>query len=521
MSKKPLKSASRPEPAPAPAAHADERLDSWKEIASYLKRGARTVQRWEREEGLPIHRLVHEKLGSIYAYRSELDQWWARRGAQPSTETAVTPGEEDSPSVAVLPFVDLSQEKDQSYFCEGVAEEIISALSRLRELRVASRTSSFELRTSGTDIREIGVRLGVRTVLEGSVRKSGDRLRIAVQLTDARSGFQLWSDRYEREMRDIFAIQDEIAENVVRSLEVTLTSAEKTALQKAPTRDIQAYDAYLRGRKYYYLYSPQAMEFALKMFLRAIEIDPDYAQAYAGLADCWSYVYLYSGRSEAVREQADWASAKALEMNAESAEAQASRGFSLSLGGRNEEAERAFESALRLDPGLFEASYFYARHAFALGQLEKAAGHYQGAMRVRPDDYQTPLLVAQIYDDLGRTADAAEARRRGIELAGKHLEMNPDDARALYMSANGLVALGERGRGRHAAQRALAIRPEDPMLLYNVGCVFSMLGMVEEAMDCLERAVRGGLTQRAWYERDSNLDPLRGETRFRELVREL
>ncbi len=510
--------ASAPKPAPAPAAPGD-RLDSWKEIASYLKRGTRTVQRWEREEGLPVHRLVHDKLGSVYAYRSELDSWWAQRGARPRPDEPAAG--DDTPSVAVLPFLDMSQEKDQTYFCEGVAEEIISALSRVGELRVASRTSSFEFRTPGANVRDIGLRLGVRTVLEGSVRKSGDRLRVAVQLTDARDGFQLWSDRFDRAMSDIFAIQDEIAANVVLALRVTLTSSEKTALLKPPTRDIQAYDFYLRGRKFYYQYSPQAMEFALKMFLRAIEIDAGYAQAYAGLADCWSYVYLYSARSETVREQADWASAKALEMDPDSASAQASRGFSLSLNGRNEEAERAFQVALRLDAGLFEAHYFYARHSFALGQLEKAAALYEGAMRARPDDYQSPLLVAQIYDDLGRSGDAVEARRRGIDLAGHHLELNPDDARALYMSANGLVALGERGRGRHAAERALSIRPEDPMLLYNVGCVFSMLGLVDQAIDCLEKAVRGGLTQKAWYEHDSNLDPLRDHPRFRELLRGL
>ncbi len=142
-------------------------------------------------------------------------------------------------------------------------------------------------------------------------------------------------------------------------------------------------------------------------------------------------------------------------------------------------------------------------------------------MRVRPEDYQCPLLAAQIYDDLGRAEDAAKIRARGVELAERHLELNPDDARALYMSANGLVALGERGRGRHAAERAMAIRPEDPMLLYNVGCVFSMLGLVDQAMDCLERAVRGGVTQKAWYEHDSNLDPVREHPRFRELIRTL
>ena len=173
-----------------------DRLDFWKEIAAYLKRGARTVQRWEREEGLPVHRLKHEKLGSVYAFKSELDRWWSARG----TEISETPQSQvrGVPTVAVLPFADMSQEKDQAYFCEGIAEEIINSLSRIESLRVSSRTSSFQFRTPGADSREIGRKLRVGTLLEGSVRKSGDRLRITVQLTGAENAYQLWAARYDR-----------------------------------------------------------------------------------------------------------------------------------------------------------------------------------------------------------------------------------------------------------------------------------------------------------------------------------
>ena len=240
-----------------------------------------------------------------------------------------------TPSIAVLPFTDLSPHTDQAYFCDGVAEEIIHALSRIDGLRTVSRTASFRFRTPGVDSREVGRQLGVRSLLEGSVRKAGDRLRIAVQLVDAETGFPLWAERYERTLSDIFAVQDEIAESVVRALRVTLTAGEERALQTPPTTDVGAYECYLRGRNYYYEYSPRGMEFAIRMFVRAIELDPNYAHAYAGLADCWSYTYLYSDRSEAVREQAAWASMRAQEMDPESAQAQASLGLSLSLSGRN------------------------------------------------------------------------------------------------------------------------------------------------------------------------------------------
>ena len=491
----------RPEP---------ERLDSWKEIAGYLRRGLRTVQRWEREEGLPVHRLAHEKQGSVYAYRHELDGWFGRRGAV--TPTAPLP------SLAVLPFTDLSPEGDQGYLCDGIAEEIINALNRVGGLRTASRTSSFQYRSPAGDSREIGRKLRVTSLLEGSVRQSGERLRVTVRLIEAANGFPMWADRFDGSLGEIFAIQDQIGQGVVRALQVALKPAEARALRKPATAHIGAWECCQRGRQFYYQYSPRAIEFAIQMFVRAIELDPDYAQAYAGLADCWSYTYLYSDRSDAVRGQADWASRKAREMDPESAQAQASRGLSLSLSGRTEEAEAAFDAAVRLDPGLFEAHYFRARHCFALGRLPEAIAAYEKAMEARPDDFQSRLLVAQSYDDLGYRERAATVRREGIALADRHLEWNPDDARALYMAANGLAALGERVRSRRYAERARELSPNDPMLLYNVGCIFGLLDLAEPALECLEKAAASGLTQRGWYEHDSNLDSLRDQPRFRKLL---
>ncbi len=502
-----------------PQRSAAERLDSWKEIAAYLGRGTRTVQRWERELGLPVHRLHHEKLGSIYAYRQELDRWWNSRRVSSAGEPPAEPGKQ--PSIAVLAFRDMSREKDQDYFCEGIAEEIIGALSHIEGLRVASRTAAFRFKADDVNVRDAARQLGVRSLLEGSVRKSGERLRIGVKLVDAESGYQMWSATYDREMRDIFAIQAEIANQVVKELRVRVSAREEAALAKTPTSNAQAYDFYLRGRKYYYAYGKQDIECAIQLFTRAIELDGGFALAYAGLADCWAYIYLYVERSDMVRECADWASGRAVEMDPASAQVHASRGVAHSLNGRDGEAETAFETALRLDPQLYEAHYFYARHSFARGHLAKAAELYEKAIQARPEDYQAPLLVAQIYDDLGLAEKAAAARRRGIGNAEQHRILNPDDVRALYMAANGMVKLGQTDRGKRWAERALGIRPDDAMLLYNVGCIYSLLGMAQEAVTCLEKAVANGLTQRGWYEHDSNLDPLRAHPRFQKMLRRL
>jgi non-specific serine/threonine protein kinase len=425
---------------------------------------------------------------------------------------------DEIPSIAVLPFVDMSREKDQAYFCEGIAEEIINALCRVHGLRVASRTGSFQFKDSTVDLREVGNKLCVETILEGSVRKSENRLRITVQLVEAARGFHLWSESYDREMRDIFAIQQEIARSVVRALQITLSPQEKGALSEIPTRHVQAYDYYLKGRSFYYRYGRHDIEFALQLFSRATELDPEYALAQAGLADCWSYIYLYSERKDSVRLQAETAGRRAVELAPESAQALASFAVAMSLGSHKEEAQAAFEKATRLDPGLFEAWYFYARHAFAGGDLPKAASLYEEAMRVRPEDYYAPLLVGPVYDRLGRAEDARTARERGVALVERHIDLHPDDARALYMGGIGLVSLGRKDKGLDWARRARRIDPDDPMLLYNLGCLHSLNGDIEEAIDCLERAVAGGLLQKGWYENDGDLDPLRGHPRFKSLL---
>ncbi|MBI5084393.1 MAG: tetratricopeptide repeat protein [Acidobacteria bacterium] len=495
------------------------RIDSWKEIAVYLKRGTRTVQRWEREEGLPVHRLVHDKLGSVYAFDEELDAWWsARKPLQERQGVWAAPPEDDKPSIAVMPFVDWSEERDQGYFCDGMAEEIIIALSRIRSLRVASRMASFRFRNAGADTMEVGRKLRARTLLEGSVRKSGGRLRIAVQLTAAQDGFQMWAEVYDRTMGDVFAIQEEIAGTVARELKLTLTPGEREALARVPTRDLDAYDLYLQGRTSYFRYSNAGVERAIQLFAQAVEKDHEFPLAYAGLADCWSYLFLYSERSAEYLARADEASLRAVALDPQSSQAHASRALVLSLKSRDEEAERAFKEAIRLDPNLFEAHYFYARHAFNMGQQEKALSLYEQAMRIRPEDYQAPLLAAQTYDDFGRPEDARAARLHGIEEVEQHLLAHPDDSRAVYLAANGMAGLGQKERALEWAGRALAMSPNDPMLLYNIGCIYSMLGKLDDAMATLESAARHGLRQRGWFEHDSNLDPLRRRKRFKNLL---
>ena len=258
-------------------------------------------------------------------------------------------------SVAVLPFVNMSSDQENVYFSDGLAEELINALCKIDGLKVAARTSSFSFKGTSQDIREMGQRLNVRTVLEGSVRKAGNTLRISAQLVNVSDGYHLWSETFDRRIEDVFAIQDEIAQAIVSALRVVLSEEEKRAIAKVPTDNVQAYEYYLRGRQFFRQFRREGLQRARKLFMRAYELDPRYASAYAGVADCCSLLYLHWGAAEAQVKEADKASRKALQLDPELAEAHVARGLAVSLNKRYDEARREFETAIRQNPELFEA----------------------------------------------------------------------------------------------------------------------------------------------------------------------
>jgi TolB-like protein/Flp pilus assembly protein TadD len=422
-------------------------------------------------------------------------------------------------SIAVLPFADMSPQRDQDYFCEGIAEELINALMRIDELRVASRTSAFAFKGKSEDIREIGRKLQVEHVLEGSVRKAGNRLRITAQLLKVVDGYQLWSERYDRDMEDVFAIQDEIAQNIARALRVVMTDKEFQEIVKPQTADVAAYDYYLKGRGFFHQWRMKSLLFAREMFAKAIAIDARYALAYAGVADCCSSLYTWFDANEKYKTEAETVSLKALELAPDLAEAHEARGVALTVAKRPEEAEREFETAIRLNPKLFEAYYFYGRLCFLQGRLEEAAHWFEEASHVRPEDYQSQALLGGIYDGLGRPTEAEGWYRSAVSVIRKHLEMYPADARAFYMGAIGAIRLGDTAQAEVWVRRALAIDPEDPLILYNVGCAYARLGQLDESLDCLERTIRhGGSGHRGWMRNDSDLEALRGNPRFEALL---
>ena len=425
------------------------------------------------------------------------------------------------PSIAVLPFADLSEEQDQGYFCEGVAEAILNALTRVKNLQVASRTSSFQFKNMSADIRDIGRQLSVNTVLEGSVQKSENRLRITAQLINVKDGYHLWSKQFDADPKDIFKIQDEIAKSIAEAEALELSEQEQRSINTAPTTDVRAYEYYLRGRQFFHRLRGNDMIYARQMFDQAIEIDPDFVLAWAGRADCYAFVEMYVKADDENRVEASRASERALELDSDCAEPHASRGLAYLVNEQYDAAIEEFETAIRLNPNLFEPLYYYARASFHQGKLQKAADLFARASKVNPEDYQSQILRAHVLAGLDQVELSNEVAKEAISVIEKHLKWNPDDARAFYLGAGSLQQIGAHERAERWIGKALAIDPTDSVVLYNVGCFYALAGQINKALNCLESAAEHGAISGSWMEHDNDLANLREEPRFLALLERL
>ena len=422
---------------------------------------------------------------------------------------------DDTRSLAVLAFADLSRERDQDYLADGIAEEILNVLASLEDLRVAARTSSFAFKGRNVDVREIGRQLGVDLVLEGSVRTAGNRLRVTAQLVDVRDGMHLWSRRFDRDMSDVFAVQDEIAAEIASALGV---SQPASVIARSATQRLEAYEAYLRGRQQFHRKTARSLAAARSLFENAIALDPSYAPAWAGIADTCSLLYMYWAPTEENRRCADECSLAALEHGPDHAEAHVSRGLALSLYERTAEAAAEFELARELNPRLYEAWYFSARLRFGAGDMKGAADDFLHAVEIQPEQYDAWGLLSQMLGATGRPEKARAAILRSKEAAERALLIDPDDVRALYFVAGSHIMLGDSARGIELLHRAAALDPEDSAVHYNIACGYANAGRIEQALHHLERAVALGYGHRKWIANDPDLAPLRSDPRYQKVL---
>ncbi|AMY06882.1 Transcriptional regulator HilA [Luteitalea pratensis] len=424
-------------------------------------------------------------------------------------------------SIAVLPFADMSSSRDQDYLCEGVAEEIIDALTHVTGLRVAARSASFQFRGPAVDVGAAGRQLGVAALLEGSVRKTDQRLRITVQLVDVADGYRRWSQRFDRPLDDVFAIQDEIAEAVVASLRSgNLSESERAALRRPHTTS-EAYEYYLRGRQYLPRMSHPDLERSRAMFARAIEMDSGYGPAWAGLATVHATLYEWFGASDHDLEAAGRVSRRALELSPGLAEAHTARGFALSLSRRYDEAEREFDEAIGINPNSFDAYYYFARSSFARGDVERSAALFHSAAEVRQEDFQSPFLLAQSLRMLGQFEQARAANHDGVQRAERVLALNPVDVRALSLGSLALFVDGQTDRAMNWSRESLELYPDDMSTLVCATCLRAQNGEKEEAIATFERLVTLGWGKRDWVEHDPDYDSLRDDLRFQRLLARL
>jgi len=421
-----------------------------------------------------------------------------------------------APSIAVLPFEDMSEHGNQGYFCEGIAEEILNSLCKIPGLRVAARLTSFQCSGMDLDVADIGRKLQVQTVLEGSVRKSGDRLRITAQLVKTADGYHLWSRQFDRGLEDILEIQAEIAESIADTLSVTLRQQSASIQQPVDSR---AYDFFLRGQSYFGRQTLIDTIYARQMFEQALEIAPEFGRAWAGLAYTYGYEQLYFNATDVNRDEALRTSHKALELAPDLPEAYVASGLAHCMVQAYRAADEAFEKAQELDESNFEAWYYQARSKVHEGKLDEAARLFERAAEVRPEDFQSVLLLQQVYHSLGDDKRALAKATEGLRRARAVLELKPDDNRALNLGAFALVRLGQREEALQWMEASIYHAPKDPVVNYNSVCFYALNGEAEKALDCLENCVlKVGMLNREWLEHDSDLDSIRDHPRFQEMM---
>lgn len=421
---------------------------------------------------------------------------------------------EAEPSVAVLPLQDQSTEQDLAYLGDGLAEELQIVLSRTPGIRVASREACFVYRNRKVVAEEVAQRLGVDAVVLGRLKRKGDEIRVSARLVEAGSGKRVWAGRYLETQDEIFSVLLDIATELAAALNVVIDPLE---LRRLFALKREAYDLYLRGRRYFLRGGLDNTAHAVALFARATEIDPVFVRAWIALARAYALQTIYFEGSEAERVLAHKASERAVELAPDRGECHSVRGLAHLASEEYEAAAAEFERAIELDPALWEAYYNYARASYHQGRMQKALDLFETAIRVNPDDYQSPTLAAPVYKHLGDTAGFEASAREGVRRAERHLEDYPENQRAWYLGAVALLYLGRRDRALEWAEKSLAIDPSDPAIRYNMGCFYALAGDHDRAFECLE----GSITSRSWVEHDPDLEPIRDDPRYRQLLESL
>ena len=448
----------------------------------------------------------------------------AQKGPEPETVTASPKqaGTARAPraAVCVLPFVNMSGDVEQEYFSDGISEDIITDLSKVSSLSVVARNTAFTYKGQTVDVKQIAKDLGVDHVLEGSVRKAGNRVRITAQLIDGAAGDHLWAERYDRNLTDIFEIQDEISKEIVRALKLRLLPEEEQAIETRSTVNPQAYNLYLMARQQWIWGAwgnKHRDEIIMRICRQAVTMDPDYAQAWALMALAQAELLYWHGKEEDPMPAAE----KALEINPRLAEPYCVKVRFLEQQGCHAEADRELAQALRLSPDSWEVNREAARLMFRRDQLNDAIRYFEKAASLMDGDFHSCLMLQSCYQGLGEEEPAMNAARRTLERVEAALTKDPTNGAALSAGASSLIALGDVERGKDWVERALLLDPDNLLVRYNAACALTFREAdLDGALDLLEPYFAGldspGNVHHA--EIDPDMNALRAKPRFKSMI---
>jgi len=415
-------------------------------------------------------------------------------------------------SIAVLYFENLSGIKEDEYLRDGITEDIVTELSKIKGLQIFSRATVLAYRDKTVTPATIGQQLNAAYVLTGSLRRAGARIRINAQLVDTHTDFPLWSERYDREMKDVFEVQDEIARSIAEALRITLTPQEQQALATKPTENLQAYDLFLRGRSYTRRLTRQDLEFALQMFEHAVALDPDFALAHAAIANaCAQYHNLYERDAKWI-ERAVTASQRASALGKDAPEVLVAEAWILYMKEEYDEAARRVRQAIARKPDAETAYYLLGRALFASGRYQEVTDIAGEAIAHSGDNYNIYVPLVNALGALGKNTE--NARQQRMQVLEAQLSKVPEDARARVLLASDYAAMNRLDDATREANMAMALRPNDAIVMYNVACTFCSVNKKDEAMAALRKAHDAGFRDTDWTRRDPDLAVLRDDPEF-------
>ncbi|HLV94871.1 MAG TPA: protein kinase [Candidatus Acidoferrales bacterium] len=419
-------------------------------------------------------------------------------------------------SVAVLYFENQSGAKEDEYFRDGITEDIVTELSKIEQLEIFPRSEMLAFRDKPVTAQQVSQKLGAAYVLEGSIRRAGNRVRITAQLVEASTRHSVWAERYDRQLEDVFAIQEEIARSIAQALRITLTPQEEKTIARKPTENPQAYDFYLRGRSYT---RRENSDYALQMFEQAIQLDPNFALAHAGIAHLCGLIYEIREQNQKWIDRGLAACDRATALAPDLPEVLVARARICYAQKKYDEAELLAQRAIERKQDCDGAWNILGRAYFASGRYEQAAALTERAIECNGDDYNTYIPYQQATERLGRKKDAEHLRELLTKVLRQQLELVPEDVRARILLATTLAAAKENAEEamRHL-QTAVALRPGDANTLYNAACCYGVLGEKAAALETIKKAFAAGYGNRAWAAQDTDLDTLHGDPEFQKLV---